>query len=83
MTRVIEIAEDDLLVFIVLADVRELLFGIERQAQQSFADLVFAAALSSRSVLRIGVALLGARITFEQIAGLGRQTTHRSSELVA
>jgi uncharacterized integral membrane protein (TIGR00698 family) len=27
--------------------------------------------LSSRSILRIGVALLGARITFEQIAGLG------------
>ena len=31
-------------------------------------------ALSSRSVLRIGVALLGARITFEQIIGLGWQT---------
>src|SRR3954468_21402241 len=31
-------------------------------------------ALSSRSILRIGVALLGARITFEQIAGLGWQT---------
>src|SRR3954466_11718951 len=30
--------------------------------------------LSSRSVLRIGVALLGARITFEQIIGLGWQT---------
>lgn len=30
--------------------------------------------LSSRSILRIGVALLGARITFEQIAGLGWQT---------
>jgi uncharacterized integral membrane protein (TIGR00698 family) len=31
-------------------------------------------ALSSRSILRIGVALLGGRITFEQIAGLGWQT---------
>jgi uncharacterized integral membrane protein (TIGR00698 family) len=29
---------------------------------------------SSRSILRIGVALLGARITFEQIVGLGWQT---------
>ena len=31
-------------------------------------------ALSSRSILRIGVALLGGRITFEQIAALGWQT---------
>src|SRR5436305_12816105 len=31
-------------------------------------------ALSSRSILRIGVALLGARITFGQIIGLGWQT---------
>lgn len=31
-------------------------------------------ALSSRSILRIGVALLGARITFEQIIGLGWRT---------
>ena len=31
-------------------------------------------ALSARSILRIGVALLGGRITFEQIAGLGWQT---------
>jgi uncharacterized integral membrane protein (TIGR00698 family) len=30
--------------------------------------------LSSRSILRIGVALLGARITFEQIIGLGFRT---------
>ena len=30
--------------------------------------------LSSRSILRIGVALLGGRITFEQIVGLGWQT---------
>src|SRR5205085_6213581 len=30
--------------------------------------------LSSFSILRIGVALLGARITFEQIIGLGWQT---------
>jgi uncharacterized integral membrane protein (TIGR00698 family) len=31
-------------------------------------------AISSRSILRIGVALLGGRITFEQIVGLGWQT---------
>jgi hypothetical protein len=49
MKRVIEISEDDLLVFIVLADVLELLFGIERQAQQSFGDLVFAAAQNTVS----------------------------------
>ena len=37
-------------------------------------SIYVALALSSRSILRIGVALLGARITFEQIAGLGWQT---------
>jgi uncharacterized integral membrane protein (TIGR00698 family) len=31
-------------------------------------------ALASRSILRVGVALLGSRITFEQIVGLGWQT---------
>jgi uncharacterized integral membrane protein (TIGR00698 family) len=40
-------------------------------AESGFAPGV---ALSSRSILRIGVALLGSRITFEQIVGLGWQT---------
>ncbi|MBV9065234.1 MAG: putative sulfate exporter family transporter [Methylobacteriaceae bacterium] len=40
-------------------------------AESSFAPGV---SLSSRSILRVGVALLGGRITFGQIAGLGWQT---------
>ncbi len=49
--RVIELFEDDLLVFIVLVDVREMLFATGRSASQLFAHLVFIASIDAASDL--------------------------------